>query len=158
VRSTRSLNRVHCGCAYLTDPHIQGKSCNYTRISHELQFLVLRYTRSVPTSARVVQEVRSRTHFFLEKFDQNDVKITGNKRVHMSTICSGLSKSIFRGSAEEVHQVHHQATSLTGVATDLCSGMGDLFVRWDKCLNKYGDYVAKKLMYARFFQCTLTLF
>jgi hypothetical protein len=37
-----------------------------------------------------------------------------------------------------------------------CSDMGNLVKHWDKCLNKYGDYVAKQLMYTCFFLCILT--
>lgn len=38
------------------------------------------------------------------------------------------------------------------------SGMGNLVKNWDKCLNKYDDYVEKYLMYMRFFLCIFTLF
>jgi hypothetical protein len=46
-----------------------------------------------------------------------------------------------------------------GLDTDIfCWGAGKLLIRWEKCLNKYGDYVEKQLMYTRFVSWTFTLF
>jgi hypothetical protein len=48
-------------------------------------------------------------------------------------------------SDEVDHAVH---SWLKGSDTDLfCNGRGNLVKCWDKCLNKYGDYVEKQLMY-----------
>jgi hypothetical protein len=56
-------------------------------------------------------------------------------------------------------EVHHEVHFwLIGLVTDCCSGMGNLVKCWDKCLNKYGDYVEKQLKYTHFFHCIFTLF
>jgi hypothetical protein len=58
---------------------------------------------------------------------------------------------------EEVHRVVR--SQLLGLDTDFfCSGMGNPVKRWNKCPNKYGDYVQQQLVYTRFFLCIFTLF
>jgi hypothetical protein len=57
-------------------------------------------------------------------------------------------------------EVYHQVPScFMGLDMNFSSsGMGNLVKNWDKCLNKYDDYVEKYLMYMRFFLCIFTLF
>jgi hypothetical protein len=40
----------------------------------------------------------------------------------------------------------------------VCSGMSNRVKRWYRCPNKYDDYVAKQLMYTRFFLYNFALF
>jgi hypothetical protein len=62
-----------------------------------------------------------------------------------------LAKDLLKRHFTSGEEVHREIRPWLMGLDCFCSGMGNPVKRWDKCLNKHGDYVEKQLAYTCFF-------